>query len=500
MRFSEITFFNKLLIALLIITLFHSCSNPTGKNDAADRHSSDVIDDFLRKEPLSPAIVGLMIADAKTGEVFIEHNPDKSLVPASVQKLMLTAAALETLGTDYTFNTTLVLDGKINDQGTFTGNILIRGGGDPALGSERFGEYYQDIILRFAEAIHKRGIKTIDGQIIGDASFFGEISLPRTWLWEDIGNYFGAATSGLNIYENTYCLNLRSGQPGSLTKVINVDPEIPELEFKNNVTASTENRDNAFIFGSYLSSRREIRGTIPANRSSFTIKGAIPDPAFLAAYQLTEKLEKSGVKVSGTPKSSYKSLECKNPETILTIKSPPLSEIIYYLNMNSINLYAETLLLHLSKSESNEASCASGCKALTDFWKSKGMPTDGLFLLDGSGLSRAGGVTARQLIFMLRYMKNNSENGNAFIRSMPVAGISGSLKNFGKETELQRKFIAKSGYMTRVMNYAGYLTAKDGKELVVVVLVNNYTCPDAEMKRLLEDLMMGFKSCGFYKK
>ncbi|MCF8364926.1 MAG: D-alanyl-D-alanine carboxypeptidase/D-alanyl-D-alanine-endopeptidase [Bacteroidales bacterium] len=479
-------------MATLCLALFNSCSNAIEKNKPADARYPDYLIEFLAEESLSSASVGILLADAKSGEIIIGHNSGKSLVPASVQKLFVAAAALETFGPDYTFKTELVLDGKMDNKGIFTGNVILMGGGDPALGSERYDEHYQNLIGRFAEALQKQGIKKIEGQIIGDASFFGEILLPSTWLWEDIGNYFGAAATGLNIYENTFRLGLNSGQPGSLTKIVNINPEIPGLTFENNVTASSENRDDAWIFGSYLSSRREIRGTIPAGRSNFIIKGAIPDAALLAAFQLTQKLEKSGVRVSGEPKSSYQKAWYKNPETILTIESPPLSEIVYYLNMNSINLYAETLLLHLSKTTTGETSCEKGCEALQGFWKSKGMDINGFFLKDGSGLSRANAITASQLAFLLRYMKNESRFTGEFVSSLPLAGTSGSLKSFGNDTPLTGKFTAKSGYMARVMNYAGYLTTQSGSELVVVVLVNNYSCPNAEMKALLERVISGF--------
>jgi D-alanyl-D-alanine carboxypeptidase/D-alanyl-D-alanine-endopeptidase (penicillin-binding protein 4) len=451
----------------------------------------ELIGNFLSSEALTHASVGLLVTDVNSGKEILEYNSNKTLVPASAQKLLIAGAALEIFGSEHVFETKMFYTGKIDWQGTLQGDIIIRGGGDPALGSHRFKDHYPNLPDYFAQAIRDSGIKKIEGKIIGDASFFGDLEIPDTWIWEDIGNYYGAPANGLSVYENMYKLSFSSGKPGSLSKISTVDPEIPNLAFINQVRASKENRDNAWIFGSYLSEIREVKGTIPSNRKNFTIKGAIPDPAFLLASQLTENLQKSGIPISEDPISSYQSVPLISAQNILTIQSPPLSEIVYYLNMNSINLYAETLLLHLAKEKSGEASVELGCKALKVFWDKNGMDTQGLFLEDGSGLSRANSVTAGQLSFLLHHMKTESESSDVFIQSLPVAGKSGSLNSFGKGTSIEGKFAAKSGYMSRVMSYAGYLSKENGTELSVVVLVNNYTCSNSEMRKLLVDLVSG---------
>jgi serine-type D-Ala-D-Ala carboxypeptidase/endopeptidase (penicillin-binding protein 4) len=450
----------------------------------------EFLNHFLAAKPLAHASVGLLAVDMQTGTVLAMHNSDKSLVPASIQKLMIAGAALETFGNEHTFLTTLLLDGLIDSRGVLRGDIIINGGGDPALGSPRYEKHYREVVSRFAQSVKKAGITKVDGQVIGDGSFFGQQQIPDTWLWEDIGNYYGATATGLNLYENAYRLNLRSGKPGSLTELLNTDPFIPGLRFENRVTASLENRDNAYIFGSYLSEHREIRGTIPHSRNSFTIRGAIPDPAFLVAFQLTELLGKSGIAVSGEPISSYQKRKYQNPDTLMVIESPPLSDLVNLLNMKSINLYAESLLLHLAGHAGKTISMESGCEALLAFWKEKGMEISGLFLEDASGLSRANVLTPEQMVFVLRYMKNHGAASEVFLSSLPVSGVSGGMKNFGDEA-MTGKFRAKTGYMNRVMNYAGYLTRPEGGEVIIVIMVNNYTCSNQEMKGLIEELISG---------
>lgn len=479
---------------MLCISLLGACTNAPEKETPLKNQHPDYFIDFLANESLASASIGVLVADAETGELLIHHDAGKSLVPASVQKLLIAGAALETFGPDYTFETAVAYDGNIAADGTLNGDIVIVGTGDPALASHRFNSHYGDVIQNFAKTISDAGIKKIKGKVVGDASYYGFTQIPDTWIWEDIGNYYGAIPGGLNMFENTYQLNFRSGKPGNKTTILGTNPALPWLSFYNNVNAANDNRDNAWIYGSYFSNVREVRGTIPANRKNFTIKGAIDDPAYLAAYQLTEMLKESGVNISGEAESRFTAYSGTGLKTLYSVQSPPLSEIVFYLNMNSINLYAEALLLQLSKSKTGIADFENGSAALEEFWLGKGIDTKGLFLEDGSGLSRANALNAEQLAFVLTYMKNKSKYALEFIRSLPVAGESGSLKSFGKDVGLTAKFVAKSGYMSRVMNYAGYLKTDNGKDLVVVVLVNNYTCSNTEMRGLLEGLITGISN------
>ncbi len=470
------------ILSLIFLILTISCSSQ--KSQEAYQNVKILLDRLIENPSLTNASLGIIISDAKTGEVTVSQNPGKSLIPASTQKLLIAGAALETFGAGHTFTTSLYYSGQIDANGTIQGDIVIHGGGDPVLGSERFAEHYGDIIASMATAIREAGIRKIDGKIIGDGSYFGRPTIPDTWIWEDIGNYYGGPAYGLNIFENTYKITFSSGDPFSLTQITRVEPALPGIAFKNLVTAASNNRDNAYIYGSYLSPTREIRGTIPAHRESFTIKGAVPDPPLLAATLLNQELTESGIPVAGTPESVWVKIDEKILMKLLDIHSPPMSQIVNQLNTKSINLYAETLLLHLAKAKTENISVETGCHALAEFWSARGMDTTGLFLEDASGLSRANAITPAQMAFLLLYMKNQSQVSEAFIESLPEAGESGSLIN--AFTSVKGKFRAKSGYMLRVLNYAGYIETASGKNLIVVLMVNNYICSGSEMRKLWE--------------
>jgi D-alanyl-D-alanine carboxypeptidase/D-alanyl-D-alanine-endopeptidase (penicillin-binding protein 4) len=480
------------LFNILIILMLESCGQkPEKKPVEMPENRNDILSGFTKQEALRNASLGIMAMDLRTGTILLELNSQTSLVPASTQKILISAAALEAMGPDHRFKTSLEYDGFYGDNGVVHGNLYLRGEGDPAFASPLFGNYYGDVFDRFGDAIINAGITEIDGNVVGDASIFGERKIPGTWVWEDIGNYYGATAGGLNIYDNSYKVLLKTpNKAGSQAKIIKIDPPMPWLEFDNQVVAANDNRDNAYIYGSLDSEKRIIRGTLPKGRNEFIIKGSIPDPALLAANELINGLKRNRTRVDGKAETLYQKTSTKERKSITEVVSPPLTEIVTQLNHRSINLYAETLLLHLARIEGGYISTFEGCNSLKSFWKAKGMNVEGMFLEDASGLSRYNALSVDKLVFVLDYMKNKSSFSGNFVNSLPIAGVSGSLENFGKGTILENNFRAKSGYMSRVMGYAGYLTTASGKEIAIAVLVNNYPCTNAEMRKMLEELLV----------
>lgn len=484
-----------LMLAAMLITV--SGCLPAGR-EALAQQSADaqaLTAEFLASGLFTNSTIALKVVDLTSGEELISHQPALTVVPASVQKTVTTAAALEILEPESTFKTTLDFTGNVDEEGTLHGDIIITGGGDPALGSPNFSDHYGDLMKRFVEAVAAAGIKKVDGNVIGDASIFGETIIPGTWLWEDIGNYYGAIPSGLNIYDNSYEITFSTkSQPGTPATIIKINPEIPGLTFDNRVLAADDQRDNAYIYGSYLDGKRLISGTVPAGRSAFTIKGAIPDPALLAAHQLAQALRNAKIEVTGAALSAFAKTK-EEKTTLLSIPSPELSEIVLVANSRSQNLYTDALLMHISAKQ-GKPSLKSGALFLKSYWEEKGMPGTGMFLADGSGHSRTNGLTADQIIFILRYMHDESVFWEIFRNSLAVSGVSGTLVNFGKGTVLENNFIAKSGSMLRVVSYAGYLTATSGKDLAVVLIINNFEGSSSAVRNkiveFLVDIQKGF--------
>lgn len=493
---------NYMLLLTTVAGLIACNAQADNRPEPKENTLKNTIRQFSKDPELKNAGIGFIAVDANSGEIVADWHPDMSLAPASTQKLISTATALEILGPDYRFETILEYDGTISN-GTLNGNIYIRGGGDPTLGSPRFAAHYSGFLDRWVAAVKSLGISQINGYVVGDAQIYSTQIVPDRFCWMDMGNYYSLGACGLSIYDNTFRLSFRSpAHVGGLTQVIKVEPEIPGLTFDNYVTAAANSRDEAYIFGAPYTYDWSIRGTIPAGRSEFTIKGALPDPPHFAALEFERSLKAAGVAVS-RPATTIRRMRLARqmPNTerqkFHTTQSPALKDIIYRTNLWSVNHYAEHLFTHIGVARLAEGDVEHGEAAIKQFWASKGMDTAGMYLFDGSGLSRNDQITPRQLAYLLTYMKRKGRYFDAFYASLPIAGKSGTLGHMCRGTRAQNNLRAKSGSIRKVRAYAGYVTTSAGRELAFSICVNTYNCSDSEMRQKLETLLVAMANLNY---
>ena len=434
---------------------------------------------------LSNASICISVSDIQTNEKLIESNPQLSLIPASILKCITTATALEVFGADFRFQTSLAYSGIVRND-TLFGDLQIIGGGDPTLGSDYFPESktFQE---EWIKALKEKNIEVITGNLIVDGTIYESQTIPGTWIWEDIGNYFGAGASGISIFDNKYEIHLKSGsEAGKPTQILRVVPEIPNLELTNEVLSSDINSDLAFVFGSPVENKRVIRGTISKNKSDFVVKASIPNPSALLTNEFRKKLITTGISISGITK--YEKAKAQSSQ-LSVIQSPPLRDIIRVTNHESVNLFAEHFLKHLAFQKNGLGTTEDGVKFIIEFWKHKGIDMTGFFMNDGSGLSRFNTITASQIVSVLNYMKTNSLYSADFYKSLPAAG-NGTLISFSTENFPQDCLHAKSGSMTRVRCYAGYLNTLSGRQLSFALMLNNFSCSQKEATRKIEEVLV----------
>jgi len=471
------------LTTLFFILLFLSNQTAISQNKA--------LNNFLADSSLLHASVSLCIIDAGSGAVVSEFNPGKSLAPASVMKLITSGTALELLRPDFRFTTTLGYTGTLNPQtGRLKGDLIIHGGGDPALGSKYFEEHYGDFAAKWVSEIKRLGIKKVEGRIISDDSYYDYQPVPAKWPWEDLGNYYGAGVYGLSAYDNTARLHFKTGGPGSQPVLVKIEPEGYKYDYKNMLTADGDT-DEGYAFTAPYSSSGWISGTIPVNTDDFVLKASIADPPLFLAQQLNDMLSAEGIKTSGVP-TAVRLMDAKpdsNITSITTTFSPPLSELIEVLNHESVNLFAEALLKQLGKSFRNSGSVAAGLAVLHDFLLKCGINTDGLFIEDGSGLSPKDALTSEGLARFLFFMRNSSTSFREYYASLPEAGKEGTLKYCFRDPVFSSRLRAKSGSMERVRCYAGYFTTKSEKEMIFTILVNNFTGSSQKIITGIENLL-----------
>lgn len=459
---------------------------------------------LLNRPYMQGCSFSLMAREVETDKVVYSYEADRQLTPASVLKTITTATALELLGPDYRFETFLEYDGTLKD-GKLEGNLYIRGGGDPTLGSAHFSPdkntYTSDqnkFIPEWIAALRKAGIREIEGAIVADESIFDTEGISMKWLREDMGSYYGAGSYGISIFDNLYRLYIRTEKKGSRPQILRTDPDMPNLRFHNYLRAKPVSSDSSYITGGPFATDRYLYGIVPTNRESYRLRGDIPDPALFLAEYLTRQLEQAGISVKGQP-TCYRILqeegrwEPQERERLHTTYSPPLREIVEVANHVSHNLFVDALLKTIGLSTccnvQEGSSFTLGIEVLRAYWEEQGLDTSSLWMYDGSGLAVADKVSARFITDLLAYMATQSKFSDAFIQSLPQSGIDGTVRNFLKGTRLQGKIRLKSGGMSRVKSYAGYIT-KGGKCYAIALMVNNYTCDGRVLNRDLEELLL----------
>ncbi len=485
---------NKISFTLLFCCLIHIAVLQT-----------QPIKQFISLPDMQGASFSLLAKDINTGEILYSYDPSRELTPASVMKLVTTATALEILGENFRFTTTIEYDGKI-ENGILDGNLYIKGSGDPTLGSAHFSadrtNYTPDqntFIPHWINEIKKAGIMKIKGSVVADESIFDTEGVGMKWLNEDMGNYYGAGSYGISVFDNIYKLYISTGNAGSKPKIIETMPEIPSLRFHNYLVAGSVKSDSSFIFGAPYADDRYLYGRVPSGRDRFIMRGDIPDPALFLAQYLTGRLEKEGIGVEGKP-TCHRLLYEDNKwavreRTILaTTSSPSLKEIIRITNERSHNLYADALLKTLGlqyKPNPNEviSSFGKGIRIVEEYWRSLGVDTSSLWMYDGSGLAITDKVSVSFICDLLVFMRNKSGHSKAFIASLPKAGIEGSVINFLRGSPLHGKALLKSGGMSRVRTYSGYIS-KGNKQYAVAIFVNNYSGENRTMIRNIEKLLL----------
>jgi len=437
---------------------------------------------------LKNASWGLSVKDAVSGKVVAEHNPRLNLVPASILKVFVTAAALDKLGPERTFTTELFYDGAISN-GFLNGNLYITGGGDPSLGSQLIKDSppLEEVYKSWAAALKAAGIKVINGAVVGDGSEFESVQ-PGSWAWEDIGNYYAAQPSALTVNDGLYKLYLRpSGDLGAPAAVLRTEPFIEGLKFENYIkTGPRGSGDNSYIYAFPGQSNAVLRGTIPQGPEEFPIKGALPDPALFVAQSFGSYLLRNGINANKRPYAGAPptGTELKSIKQTL---SRPLKDVVRVTNKRSFNLYAELLLRHLGGGKAD-----AGLAAVRAYVAESGTDVSELDLVDACGLSTRDEAKAETFTDVLRAVYKK-KYFTEFYDSLVYPGdqdATGHLRTMGKTTPLEKNLRLKSGSLNGVRSYTGYLKTRKGRTLVFTSIMNNYSAPGTSLDKVHEALLL----------
>ena len=456
----------------------------------------------LAKPELAPAMVGIKVVSLDTGRVLFEENAGKLLRPASNMKLYTVAAALDRLSPDYRFSTSVYAYTRPDASGVVHGNLTIYGRGDPSIAA-RFnnGDYFK-AIDDLATRIVAAGVKRVEGDIVGDESYFVGPKYGSGWNWEDLTWYYGAEITPLSANDNALDLFVKPGAAIGQPALITTGPPDPLMTIVNRVTTSAKgSRREISIHRGLGENTITITGSIPLEDRGYTGGIGISHPALLFVYMLRSSLAQKGVTIKGASRtsgvtaqpapitgvpiagsngSSTSSSAFQNE--IATLQSPPFSLIAAQTLKPSQNLYTELILRTLGKVTPPPATTTSnltqtseelGLEAVRSFLKTVGIRPEALVLDDGSGLSRNDMITAEASVQLLTFMSKH-RYATVFRDALPVGGVDGTLRNRFKGTPAENNVRAKTGSLSSASSLGGYLTTAAGEKLAFTIMVNNY--------------------------
>ncbi len=448
------------------------------------------ITEVLRKPELTSAFVGIKVASLETGRILFEENAGKLLRPASNMKLYTVAAATDRLSPDYRFRTSVYAAASPDAAGILHGDLVIYGRGDPTIAA-RFsnGDYFLRI-NELASRIAAAGVKRVEGDLVGDETYFIGPQYGSGWVWDDLQWSYGAEVSALAINDNALDLSVKPGSAVGSPAIITTGPPDPLLAIVNRVTTGPKGIKRELTLHRGLNANvLEVSGAIPLDDQGYTRAVGISHPALLFVYLLRTSLAQRGVVITGKSRTvaalAYPGATAlTNPTSLIeiaSIQSPLFGVIAAQTLKPSQNLYTELILRTLGKvapvpSNATNAPLRSedaGLEVVKSFLKEAGVEASGLTLTGGSGLSRNDMVTAEATLQLLIYMSRH-RYASAFRQALPIAGVDGTLRNRMKNTAAENNVRAKTGTLRSAASLSGYLTTAAGENLAFSIMVNNY--------------------------
>jgi serine-type D-Ala-D-Ala carboxypeptidase/endopeptidase (penicillin-binding protein 4) len=522
------------LIFLLNVPPSLATEADAAKTAAADKKNSPKkeltkeITAILEQPPLNHAHWGVDVVDLETGKALYSQNSDQLFLPASNAKLFTTAAALAIAGPDYHFRTTIETEGKIDANGRLLGDLVIFGRGDPnisgrvlpfALKTQRLPPHTQ-ILEEMADQVARNGLKIVDGDLIGDDTFYAFERYAEGWAWDDLQWIDGAPVSALTFNDNVVFVNVLPGEHPGDKAVVTVEPETTYYELDNRVvTSSVGVPKRVGIHRDPGSKKIVLWGSLPLSDSGMKEPMSIEDPAEFVAQLFRTMLERRGITIRGKTRArhgedaQFFDQQIPHPPTAAVVPpvvnsavtnsavtppqepdlnpastnkilaehfSGPLLEDIRVTNKVSENLHAELALRLAGKLRGYGGSFEGGVAAVKQFLLQAGLKEDEFTFLDGSGLSRRDLVTPAATVQLLIYASRQPW-GPEFEESLPVSGVDGSLSERFQKTPAVGQIHAKTGSLSHVNALSGYGQTQDGKQFVFSIFCNNHNLPASKV-------------------
>jgi D-alanyl-D-alanine carboxypeptidase/D-alanyl-D-alanine-endopeptidase (penicillin-binding protein 4) len=438
------------------------------------------LDAILSQPGIAEAHASVLVRAAE-GEVLYAREAGERLLPASNAKLFSSAAALEVLGPDHRFPTSVLADGDRRGR-ELAGDLYLRGRGDPTM----LAADYDDLAAKVAA----EGITRVRGRLVADDTWYDATRLGNSWGWDDEPFYYSGEISALTVSPDedydagTVIVEVRpgarAGDPARLTLV----PETAHVKLVNDATTTASGSTSISVERRHGANTIDVSGTIPLGADADRSWSTVTEPAAYAADVFRRALARHGVRVSG-PSTIGTTPDDATP--LATHESMPLADLLVPFLKLSNNGHAEVLVKEMGRETAGEGTWNAGLAAEAEALEGLGVDPTKLRLVDGSGLSRQDFVPADQIGNLLVAARSRPWF-DTWYDALPIAGVSermvgGTLRSRMTGTRAAGNVHAKTGSLTAVSGLSGYVTAADGEPLVFSI-VQNYFLGDVNAKQV----------------
>jgi D-alanyl-D-alanine carboxypeptidase/D-alanyl-D-alanine-endopeptidase (penicillin-binding protein 4) len=426
------------------------------------------------------------------GETLYSLNSFRLLTPASTQKLLTTAAAAERLGWDYRYTTRLYATGPIDTAtGAINGDLVVVSDGDPTI-NPRHPERWA-IFDEWGKQLEAKGIRSVNGYLIGDDNAFEEPGWGVGWSWDDLAFGYGAAVSALQYHENQVELQVGPGQAVGSRAIISVSPPGSGITIDHHVTTAAPGEVGRLdLLRTPGSEMLTVSGQVALGSPAITEYAAVDNPTQVYLNAMRVAFGRRGVTIERTPLDIDAVLvapDMSKATLLVEDNSPTVAELIDVALKWSRNIYAETLLRSIAP-DGAPKSAAGGLKELASTLNNWGIFGEYFLARDGSGLSRYDYVTADALTWLLTYMWMDPNHADRYRASLPEFGTSGTTANRLKNTRASGRVWAKTGSMSQVRSLAGYIVTSEGEPLVFAFIVNGFRVPQREIDAAMDRALL----------
>lgn len=452
---------------------------------------------------------GVRIESLDRNELIFKLNGEKNFVPASNQKLLTVAAALTYLDTAFRYTTGIYADGKpslqpnhANGEWMLNGNLIVRGDGNPCISARWFSpdslaEYASS--LKFfegiADSLLKQKITLIAGDLVADDGAFianqtstdwqgGDGDYAVGWDWDDLFYGMASPVSALALNENSIVVKVFPADSVGKPPLVVISPATGYVSVQNQATTGDKKSKRTLLVSRQLGTNNIVlSGELPITSKGYTERIAVEKPSMFFLSAMAEVFSQKGIRVAGKlrRKRSDEQFSYDKLDIVSVYQSPPLLDILSYLNKESDNFLAEQVLRSIGIQYRGEGSLEAGLDAVRSMMTACGVDMKKHSVADGSGLSRKNRISPNAIVALLRRFYR-SEKFPLLFQTLPISGYDGTLRERMSDTKADKRVFAKTGYLGGIRTLSGYLKGDNKEWFAFSIMSMNFTQPRPDIE------------------